>query len=194
MKKYILGLILAVCFFASQAQVSFGVKGGLNFSNVAYSGTYSSVFSDTDNLLGLHFGLYGKLKLKNNFSLITEIQFSQKGYKGLTGNTKEKININYIEIPILYSYSINRLGVDLGLSPAFLASSSTPIIGSFKSFDANIIGGIRFHLTENIFMTTRYYYGLTSISDIVIRDINVNVSTVTTFNRLFQFSIGYKIK
>ncbi len=198
MRAIILGFVFSICSVASLAQFSFGVKGGINLSNVAYSGIQSLVSSsltDTETLLGIHFGVYGKFKLNKNLSIIPEFQFSQRGYKGLTGNTKEVVNINYFELPILCSYSINKLiGIDFGVSPSFLASSSTPFFGVFKNFDINAVGGIRFNLIDNLFLTGRYYHGLASISDIEIREINGNVSTLTTFNRVLQFGIGYKIK
>ena len=197
-KASILILLFLVYGFNSEGQVSFGVKAGINVSNVAYGGaisTVSSGFIDTETLLGAHFGVYGKIILSRNLSVIPEFQFAQRGYKGLTGNTKEIVNINYFELPVLCSYSVSKLiGIDLGASPSFLTSASTPFFGGFKNFDLNAIGGLRFNLTQRLFLTGRYYYGLVSVGDIEIRNINGIVSTITTFNRILQFSIGYRIK
>jgi hypothetical protein len=115
MKAILLGLVFSVCSFTSVAQFSFGIKGGLNLNNFAVKGK-SLLPNDPETVIGFHIGAYSKFKLTKNLSLIPELQFSQRGAK--IGS--ESLNFNYIELPILFSYSIkNLVSIDLGVNPSY---------------------------------------------------------------------------
>jgi hypothetical protein len=185
MKAVALGLVFSICSFALLGQISFGVKGGINFNNIE-TGEFSNNFGTA---IGFHMGAYGKLKLTKNLSLIPELQFSQRGTK--IGS--ESLNVNYIELPILFSYSIkNLLSVDLGVNPSYKASKSLLVD---KDFDFGAIGGLEFQLTERFTAIGRYYYGLSIISEIELSNgSNAPIGIESLYNRTIQFGISYKIK
>lgn len=190
-------LVVVVIIKSSVSQISFGVKGGLNLTKTVYNNLPIGFTSDNEPswTSGLHIGVYGQVKLSENLSIIPELQFSQRGYKVTYAVTKinSSVGISYLELPILLSYRIKPIGIDFGPNISYRLSST--LTDAYKDFDFGVEGGIRAYLTEKIFITARYYYGITEISEIIFFDFSGRtVGTVTEHNRAIQFGIGYKIK
>jgi Outer membrane protein beta-barrel domain len=193
-KQSLVTLLLVTCSFASIGQVSFGVKGGINVNEIASKEipTSFAYLFETEASIGFHFGLFTKLKLGKKFDLIPELQFSQRGYKIVSGGTKSNLNIGYLELPILLSYSIKFLSIEIGPNISYRITST---VDAYKDFDFGLNGGIRVKLTDNFFASSRYYYGISAISEFEFRDVNNQfLGKVTEHNRTIQIGIGYIIK
>lgn len=193
--KRLLFIVLGLVglFVSSFAQVSFGVKGGLNFNQVAIS---DAPASNIQMATGFHVGGYAQIGLTKKISFIPELQYCQRGYKDSGGGSNTTININYVEAPLLLSYSLHKIiGLDLGVDPSFKISTNS--IVSYNSFDFGAIGGVRANLTSKFFLTARYYNGFLSISDVQYN--NGPQPTYgqppdhTAKTRMIQLGIGYKI-
>jgi hypothetical protein len=206
MKKLLL-LTLVLFSISSFGQMSFGVKAGLNVNDIILKNTSSSAndYSDLYEVnLGYHVGLYGVINLAEKFSLIPELQFSQKGFHYAADGTEGKVNLNYVELPILLSYSpIESLSIDFGPSFAYKISAVTKSDGSKnnsdnrfeQNFDFGINGGLRFSATKRISVIGRYYYGLVAIEEFVFRDVNNNPDgSLNVYNGSIQMSLSYRIK
>lgn len=202
MKKYTLGLILMLCSFASQAQVSFGVKGGLNLNYMLYiyelNGS-NSRSPDSNTNVGFHLRGYVQVPLGKKFFFQPELQFSIRG----TGD----INLNYFELPLLFSFApFKAIQFEMGTNVALYVSSNRPFFLDYKKkFDIGITGGFRYYLPKGFFIGGRYYFGLSPAHSVdlnkLIQSIDPNdpllgqgSATLNTYNRNIQFSIGYKIK
>jgi hypothetical protein len=194
MPTKLLTIVLLVPTFTltSFAQVSFGVKAGVNFSDSYFknrpSGIPASAF-ETETALGFHVGLFGSIKLTDKFYFNPELQFAQRG----TSSSSKTYSINYLELPLILSYSVHKsISFDFGINPSYRLPST---VDAYKDFDFGAIGGARVRLNKDFFIVARYYYGFLAISEIDYRNSkNVIITTTTQHSQSFQFSVGYKIK
>jgi hypothetical protein len=114
MKKIIL-LVVAVAFMAniinaqdnstdSREKLQFGMKAGVNFSNVYDSKNQEF---NTDFKSGFAIGAFLAIPIGTIIGLQPEILFSQKGYKVtgtfLTADYKFTHTTNYIDVPLLFA-------------------------------------------------------------------------------------------
>ena len=99
-KLFIIVLLVSTCALTSFAQVSFGVKAGVNFSDSYFknrpSGIPASAF-ETETALGFHVGLFGSIKLTDKLHFNPELQYSQRGLR----SSSKTYSINYLELPLL---------------------------------------------------------------------------------------------
>lgn len=192
MRVVLLVCILAITCASALAQVSFGVKAGVNFNELVWTPAPKGFSLDNTSGLGFHLGFYSRVKIGGNFSLIPELQLSQRGVSISSGGSTSNFNIYYLEVPILLSYNVKKIGIDLGPNVSYRITSTLDV---YKDFDFGLNGGIRFDLTERIFILGRYYYGLTTISTIDLRDQNNNpLGLIGERSRSVQIGIGYKLK
>ncbi len=105
MKNLIYAVIVFLVLFASQenAQVSVGFLGGVNFGDLK---------SEENNIESKSFlGIGGLIEynLGDNFSLVAEPMYLQKGGVQPESNTQPEIRINlsFIELPLLLKYKFN---------------------------------------------------------------------------------------
>lgn len=135
MKKYFFISIIAIylfCFNAT-AQVSFGIKGGFNLSNIKLS--ESGLSMSPDDLAGYHVGVIADIPLASHLYLQPGLFASRKGFdfsmrESYQGYVYPDVNQNiivsvdlaakplYMEMPLLLSF---RLPVNAGLSLALEA-------------------------------------------------------------------------
>jgi hypothetical protein len=186
--KAIIFLLFSLHSLVSFCQPSFGIRGGTNTNGIKNS-TRSYINSIS---VGSHFGVYAKIPTSNNTSVKTELVFTKRGSKD--------VDLNYLEIPILFSFTpIKSLDLDFGGNIAIKILSTTDYIDTYRGFDFGLCSGLTFRLNERIMFVSRYFHGLSSIKTIDYNNnpdplINVNVPLIDLYNRSFQLSLGYKIK
>ncbi len=102
-------LLLALVFiiaFATEGcaqSLSFGPK--LGFTSTTFAG--NDVSDDTDPLGGFVGGVFFKYAGESNiFALQPEILYHQKGAVDMEGGTGTKLNVDYLEVPILLKVQI----------------------------------------------------------------------------------------
>lgn len=152
---------------------SFGIKGGVNFSNIIK--TDDSNFK-TDYNTGYNAGLFVNIPIVDRFSFQPELMFSQKGYKsertGLLGDGTLTQTTNWIEVPILAKITpVAGFNIVLGPQVSFLTKTKTKYEGTFTAaqqttyeddadkFKKSIVGGVigaGFDLSRNISLNARY--------------------------------------
>lgn len=135
--KLVLGFFLLV--FSVQAQVYFGLKGGLNQS-IQNVDIRNISFMRTDYLTGANAGLAADFGLNDYLSLKTELFLSQKGYTNIkyltealfqTGNrqfSNQHTQIrNYLQMPVLLNFFYEgrkfKIFASPGIYTAFLMSA-----------------------------------------------------------------------
>jgi len=108
-------LIVAVMSFCqiSLAQLSVGVKGGVNFANVYTTEALGNLTPDFKYIDEFHFGVVGELGLTNHFALQSELNLIKKGLQFDEDFNADVFNMNlplgvttearftYIEVPVL---------------------------------------------------------------------------------------------
>lgn len=104
-KVIILSILLIGLAISSNAQ-RFGVKGGLNITNLSVGG------SNYDPKLGIHIGPTAEFHFGNIFGLETGVLLTTKG--GVASSSDIKTSLTYLEFPIQC-----RAGYDFGATRVY---------------------------------------------------------------------------
>lgn len=183
-KTFFTTLVLGLLAISANAQY-FGIKGGLNFSNL-----YIDEADDNNLRTGYHVGAYINLPITQGFAVQPEVLYSTKGSKshynvdlGPFGELNQDVTtkLDYIDIPLLAVFKLGDLAeIHLGPYFGFLASSKAEFEGefdgsddidtdNFKGLDYGISGGFAINLTA-LQIGARYNYGLQEIQDSDLAD------------------------
>lgn len=172
-------LILGATATTLQAQVSngeaqFGVKGGVNFSNM-----YTEDVNDNNVLTSFNAGIYATLPITSFIAIQPEVLYSRKGseltYDNAFATGTAQFKLNYIEVPILVKANLTKnLNIHAGPYFAYLVDAQIKNESDtfnfednldnddFNKFDAGISAGIGLDF-ESIGIGARYNYGLTTV-------------------------------
>jgi hypothetical protein len=149
--KNIAGIGFAILLLLATSQVKaqsenpgpkFGVKGGLNFSQLYVDQPNAE---DENMKLGYHFGLFGKIPLTNFLAIQPEVLYSNVGSKITYGGSdladllgiepgEVRFNLNYVQVPVALAINIGPLNVHAGSYLAYLVSAN---VKDLKSADAS---------------------------------------------------------
>lgn len=193
MKLQLSAALIAIVFATTvQAQhVNIGIKAGLNLYNIKNSND-----SKYDMKPGLHAGLLGHIHVNKNFAIQPELLFSAQGAKYKTSGVDTKLNLNYLNLPIMLQYMFDNgfrleAGPQLGLlltAKADDGTTKTDIKSDLKPVDLGLGFGIGYiHVPSGFGVDARYNLGLSNIND------NDN-NGVKSFNRGFQVGVFYLFK
>ena len=178
---FIASAIMLVCISykpcnAQSNASQFGVKGGVNFSQLFTKD------AEKDNMkIGFNVGIYNKMPITEMFSFQPELYYSIKGaevkYNNAFVDGTARFNLNYIEMPLLLVINItDNFNIHAGPYAAYLVSGDVKneSSGSIFDFEENInaddynrfdVGfeggvGIDFQLVS---FGARYSYGLNKV-------------------------------
>ncbi len=111
MRKILFTVLFTSLFIlTAEAQIKFGVKGGLNISGV--SGKNASDFFK-NNATGFYVGPTAELSLLGKFGLQGSILYNQKALKG-KGEDSKSHKTGYIDVPVSFMY---KFGLPIGIKP-----------------------------------------------------------------------------
>jgi hypothetical protein len=192
MKKLLFILLITCSGFVTSAQVQFGIKAGLNLSNLITSGlTFASgaSFSPRADLNG---GVMVSLPLIASFYLQPELNYSGQGQSFSNPMAKGTINYNYLNLPVLLKYQhVSGIFAETGPQIGFLLSAKGKRDG-YASYDLNESQSIDFSWAFGI------GYKLHSIPIGIDLRYNLGLTTVyknspggTAKNSVFQFDLFY---
>lgn len=194
MKRIILAAIAVMAFGFTNAQsVRFGVKAGLNVSNI------TGYQEDVKSLTGFHIGGFTELKVAKKFAIQPEVLFSTQGttIEGFNGDSNSSIKLNYLNIPVLAKYYItDAFTVEAGPQVGFLLSAKNKgedIHDLYKTLDFGLNLGCGYEFTDNISLGARYTFGLTNVADNsdVPAD-NPDLYNLSFKNSNFALALAYK--
>lgn len=188
MKKVLLSFLMVALFTAVNAQVQFGVKAGVNSTNLTGDDT-----NDYQSITGFHAGVFAEIPLGRKFSIKPELMYSLQGAKSdgidsiLAGST---LKTGYINIPLLAKYNIiSGLYVETGPQIGFLASAKNDFNGVnhdvkdvYKTTDFSWAFGLGYELPLGLGVNARYNSGLGKIAE----------GQHKWRNSVFQLGIFYK--
>lgn len=121
-------IILVICLFIagiqfSNAQIQFGVKGGINYNSDSFSAVKADVFSGAKSKTGFHAGIWTRFKIPViglyirpelvYTSLSNEVTYLPKGSAKTTSYDFQKI-----DIPVLLGKKIFGVG-NIFIGPSF---------------------------------------------------------------------------
>jgi hypothetical protein len=200
MKKYVLlisGLLITV---AVNAQVKFGIKGGLDLSNITKTDDPNF---NTDYKTGFNAGLTIEVPILSPLSIAPEILYAQKGYKAHTTLGDYTQTTNFIDIPILAKIKLAEgFNVVIGPQVSFLMSTNNTFSNGFsttvqKQYDDDAdnfrksliagVAGISLDLGKSTDLHFRYALDLQKNNE------NGTSQTPQYRNQVFQVGIGFKM-
>lgn len=170
-------LVTAIHLIVAQekSNFKFGIKGGVNFSNLV-----SSEAKEKKTITGVNLGLFVKLPLTKSFAIQPEIYFITKGsevtYQNVFVDGTAKYELNYIEVPVLLVFDLtNNFNFQLGPYASYLVSSKVKNVsdinfnfednidsGDFNKFDTGIAVGFGYD-TDSFGFGIRYNLGLVTV-------------------------------
>lgn len=188
MKFYLIAIIAALMATTSvQAQhTNVGIKGGLNLYNVNNESSENG-----EAKAGFHLGLIGHIHLNERFAFQPEVVFSTQGSKRKELGQEVKLNLNYINVPLLLQYMFdNGFRLQAGPQLGLLVSAKNEVNKSeinqkddYKNIELGASFGMGYvNPNSNFGIDARYNLGLT--------DINENSAGVSS-NRGFQLGLFY---
>lgn len=168
--------IMSITTTQAQNSPEFGVKGGLNLSNM-----YTEDVDDNNVLTSFNAGIYLALPLTSFLAMQPEVLYSRKGseltYDNVFATGTAKFKLNYIEVPVLLKANLTpNFNIQVGPYFAYLVDAQVTNEtdngtfdfednfdnDDFNKFDAGLSAGIEFDF-ENFGIGARYNYGLTTV-------------------------------
>ncbi len=161
---------------SSKSGAQFGVKGGVNFSNL-----YTENVEDNNVLTSFNVGVFATLPITDFIAIQPELLYSGKGaelvYNNAFAEGSAKFKLNYIEVPVLLKFNItDNLNIHAGPYFAYLIDAQVKNESDngifdfeesydnddFNKFDMGLSGGIGFDF-NSFGIGARYNYGLTNV-------------------------------
>jgi len=195
MKKLFLFTALAlISLTLSIAQVNFGAKAGVNFSDITGD--------DVDSFTGrtaFHVGVVAEIMVSDMFAVQPELLYSAQGSdweEDFDGETfSGEGPIDYLNIPIMAKYFVGEGGfsVEAGPQVGILLSAKykdddfeEDIKDDLKGIDFGVNFGIGYKMESGLNFGARYNLGLTDAND------NPDELGDSSFkNSVIQVSVGY---
>lgn len=200
--------ILAIGLFitgAANAQstdqpIKFGVKAGVNYSNIIKDDGNNNFKSDY--LVGYHAGVTLDIKLLENLAFTPEALYSTKGYKLTSSIGEFTQTTHFIDVPILASIKLGG-GLNLVAGPqvSFLLSTDNKFETGFGTaeqkiveddsdrFKKSLVGGLigfRYDFSNKIGINGRYALDFQKNNE------NGSSQTPEFKNQVFQLGLGLK--
>lgn len=98
-------MLLIVPSTVAAQGISYGVKGGINFASLSFD---PSEDINTGTRIGIAAGGFVALPLGSRLTIQPEGLFSQKGEKADLDGVVAKLELDYIEVPVLLKYAITQ--------------------------------------------------------------------------------------
>ncbi len=160
MKKLVLLALLLTAGLSQAQSVTFGIKGGANFSTI--DGKTGS--QNLDYKTGYHVGAIMEVSLFRILDIQPEIIYSTQGAKVENGG--KDIELNYINVPIMLKLGLVPGVVNLEVGPQFGFLTDKNIAKTYETedFDYALAGGLGVDLGNTFFIQARYVAGLSEVS------------------------------
>ena len=202
-KSSILAIVLLLLTVPIYAQISFGLKGGVNVAEFSITDQGATIPQSSVN--GFTLGAVLEVGITDNIFIQPEAIFLQKGSELNTSITELKTSVNYLDIPVLLKLKLintDLLNINLLGGPSFglaLNGEETTAGGQtvdinfggengLKRFDLGINagGGVGINLGSiGVFGDVRYLFGVSNISEDSNREIK---------NKGLNLSVGLMFK
>jgi hypothetical protein len=198
MRKILLIVAVLSCSHFTYAQVSGGIKGGVNLTNqkweISFMGESASEKFDGT---GFHIGGYLTYALSDVVTLQPELMFNALKVD-LDG---EDTSLNYISVPVMlgYGFESNKLILQAGPQIGILLSTDPSELkeeDAYKGIDFSFNFGAQVNL-DKFNLSIRYGLGLANLTGDALEeelellfgeDIDLKIK-----NNNLQLSVGYKL-
>jgi hypothetical protein len=197
MKKHfkmtnILALYALICMLTTPSvlKAQFGIKAGLNTTNLS-----SDNLKEKGEKLGFHASAFVNTPLTADgfISLVPELSFSTQGTSFKPQNTRQRLNMNYVNFHLPVSFKLSNIDLQVGPYASYLASKPNYAIDdvvvvadAFKKFDTGLSAGLNYNFNK-YFIGLRYIKGLVDVTND-----NARLVLGAAKNSVGQVTIGYK--
>lgn len=211
MKRILLMIAVILMAISADAQVQFGVRGGLNVSKesdqiittIVGNGVATEEINFSNDMkwrAGVNVGGFVNIPENDKFDLEIGLSYSMQGYDDkiieIDGRGEKTLDHNvtshYLTIPIAEKFYPTgkgfymELGPQLGILLSKKATvgggdSYTPFKDDNRTLDFGIIGGVGYVFPSGMFLNARYIHGLTETCKVFSGGKNRNL----------QLSLGY---
>ena len=189
---------------ADDNTAQFGVKGGINLSNIT-----GDDIGDLDSRTSFHLGLFMEIPISERFSFQPEVLYSGQGFTVLSRDQDNifdvgdnvEYQLSYIQVPLMAKlYLIKGLHIEAGPQFGFKVKEEIDykpgteggdmVIdkddSSIKSFDTNVAVGAGYKFDNGFLVSARYTHGLTNIfkDDSIFKNVDAK-------NSVLQFGVGF---
>ena len=189
MKKIFGALMIAVCIgmaMPAQAQIHFGVKGGLNLSKASFSNVSENF--KKDNFTGFFIGPMAEFNIPIvGLGVDASLLFAQRGIKVSEGNDDITVKQNGIDIPVNLKYTIglgSLAGIYLAAGPDFYFDFEKKSGIDKKKAQVGINVGAGLKLLNHLQVGANYNIPLGDTADIEGTDASYKTKT-------WQVSVAY---
>ena len=171
----------------AQTDAHFGLKGGLNVSNLKVGNTY------LDSRTSVYGGAFFHIHLDRVIALQPELVISGQGAQQVIDGTTRVTSLTYMNVPVLVQYMFgNGFRLQTGPQAGILlsarynnGSSKIDVQNSYKSGDFSwALGGSYVSPSSGWGVDARYNIGLT----------NINMGPTIVNNRVFQLGAIYQFQ
>jgi hypothetical protein len=166
--KFLVGAF-AIFFFSLHtinAQVSAGIKGGVNFATLSgFNG---------DSRVAAHAGVFLNHTFNNNWSFQPELIYSGEGQRYFSDGFERTIALEYVQIPLMIQYfPMEKLYLEAGPQVGLLASAKDKaddgdfdynVKNEFRNTQVGLNVGVGVKLNPSIGLYGRYSFGLTDVT------------------------------
>ena len=174
MKKLLVIACVFVASFSYAQDLKFGVKGGLNLSNLV-----GDDVENTDIRTGIYLGGFLNKPLNDHLSFQPELIFSMQGAKGEDGfsNNDLTFKLSYLNVPLLLKLqlgSTDKVHLFAGPQLGFVLKSeieqeqgdmsgAQDVKDQTNGVDFGLNFGLSFVVSDNMSLDVRYNRGLSKI-------------------------------
>lgn len=187
--KFLLSVVIAATVLTGTAnaqQAKFGIKGGLNVSDIRHSNG-----TNYEPVAGFHAGFLAHIHLTKRFALQPEAFYSTNGANYKSGPLDTRYNLGYIQVPVLLQYMfLNGIRVQAGPQLGFLVNAKSHS-GDLKEDFKDDLKTVDFGLTTGAsYLVPKTGFGFDARYNIGLSDINKD-GNIKSSNRGFQLGVFY---
>lgn len=186
-----LGLILMMPA-ATSAQIKFGVRAGLNASNIAFEN-----LPDRRERIGFHAGLFADVPVMSTFmSIQPELSYSIKGTAFEYLGDRHDLKMDYVDFLLPVAFKLGPVDLQVGPFASYLISKpnyttyndNRLIVDAFNKIDAGLTAGFSFNFNK-LLIGVRYNQGFANVSKE-----NAQLLLGEGKNSVGQVSLGYRFQ
>ena len=194
MKKILSALMIVACLFMAmpaQAQIHFGVKGGLNLSKASFSNVSENF--KKDNFTGFFIGPMAEFTIPIvGLGVDVAALYNQSGAKAQSGNEEVSQTFKSIEVPVNLKWTLglgSTLGAYIAAGPQFgfnVGSGHFTESFDMKSCNTSFNVGAGVKLLGHLQAGVNYNFGLSKMARSVDDQMTIEMKRNT-----WQISLAY---